>query len=771
LVLPTRSHQVYADPPQISALPDTTIHEDTSTPDLQFQVTDPDSDPLTVRAISGDPTLVPDRGINLKGSGSTRTVRIAPAHNRHGQTSVTIIAEDDTGASSEMTFGVAVSPVNDPPVGIQDSYATAEDARLRVDASTGVLANDTDVDTERLTAHLLDAPAHGDLTIDDDGGFTYTPALHFSGVDSFTYEVFDGQFRVGPVAATVVVEPVNDPPILDAGGFSEPHHISDGEEFRLDVRAVDADGDTLRFASPNLPAGASFDSDTGRLSWRPAFDQVGTWQIGIRVTDGVEIDSRPLTVEVYASDDDLDGVPDALETASGLDHTSADSDGDTIADFDEVGDPAAPMDTDGDGRIDARDLDSDGDGILDSTEAGDADLTTAPMDTDADGVPDFRDTDSDDDGVFDFVDVCVRVVDPTQADLDGDLVGDACDLDLDGDGVDNDDERHIGTSPREPDSDGDTLLDLVEIGSDPRHPLDTDDDGVIDARSPDSDGDGIFDLFEAGDDDRDTDPVDTDEDGTPDYRDLDSDGDGIVDAWDNCRLVANLDQSDADGDAAGNACDGDVDGDGIPDESDNCPHIFNEKQHDFDGDGTGAVCDADDENDGIIDTEDNCPALANEDQLDNDGDGLGDACDDDDDGDGLSDDEDNCALVFNEKQHDTDGDGRGDACDPVERCGSGQDEDGDGLRDCADSDCHYAEACTLNTDPDSLYNPYEDVSVGGADAYGAETGVSGAQAGDDLDEPACTLVRLTDSNQDDSAPWPAWLALVGLVGLMWRRRR
>ena len=52
--------------------------------------------------------------------------------------------------------------------------------------------------------------------------------------------------------------------------------------------------------------------------------------------------------------------------------------------------------------------------------------TSPPADTDCDGVPDPRDPDSDGDGVLDEVDNCRTVPNPSQDDGDIDGVGDAC---------------------------------------------------------------------------------------------------------------------------------------------------------------------------------------------------------------------------------------------------------------------------------------------------------------------------------------------------------
>ena len=69
------------------------------------------------------------------------------------------------------------------------------------------------------------------------------------------------------------------------------------------------------------------------------------------------------------SDLDLDGLRDGEEVALGLSPHIADTDGDTASDDAELGDdPEHPLDTDGDGVIDALDGDSDGGGECDRDE-------------------------------------------------------------------------------------------------------------------------------------------------------------------------------------------------------------------------------------------------------------------------------------------------------------------------------------------------------------------------------------------------------------------
>jgi VCBS repeat-containing protein len=163
--------------------------------------TDVEGDSLTALLVSE-----PAHGtLAFNANGSFKYV---PSPNYNGLDSFTYKASDGSLDSGVATVTITVSPVNDAPVVVDDSYNVNEDTSLTVEAP-GVLGNDTDVDGDALAAVLVSGPAHGTLTLSTNGSFVYLPATHYTGIDTFTYQAGDGQAQSDPATVTITVMPVS----------------------------------------------------------------------------------------------------------------------------------------------------------------------------------------------------------------------------------------------------------------------------------------------------------------------------------------------------------------------------------------------------------------------------------------------------------------------------------------------------------------------------------------------------------------------------------
>src|SRR6185369_8305403 len=113
-------------------------------------------------------------------------------------------------------------------------------------AAPGVLANDSDVDGDTLTAVLVSLPTHGSLTLNTNGSFSYVPAANYNGPDSFTYQANDGQANSGIATVSITITGVNDPPVAVNDSYTTPEDTT----MNIAVPGVlandsDVDGDSL----------------------------------------------------------------------------------------------------------------------------------------------------------------------------------------------------------------------------------------------------------------------------------------------------------------------------------------------------------------------------------------------------------------------------------------------------------------------------------------------------------------------------------------------
>ena len=108
----------------------------------------------------------------------------------------TLLSRDTSGADL----------CNNRPLVANDAYQLAQDGTLTI-STPGVLNNDNDIDGDPLTAVVNIPPTHGNLNLNLDGSFTYTPALNFTGTVTFTYRASDGQRQSNLALVTIQVEP------------------------------------------------------------------------------------------------------------------------------------------------------------------------------------------------------------------------------------------------------------------------------------------------------------------------------------------------------------------------------------------------------------------------------------------------------------------------------------------------------------------------------------------------------------------------------------
>jgi VCBS repeat-containing protein len=262
-----------------------TTNEDTTltvaVPGVLANDTDVESDPLTTVLVSQ-----PEHGtVALNADGS---FTYTPSVNFNGADSFTYKANDGQADSNVATVSLTITPVNDAPVAANDAYTAAEDTALIVPAATGVLANDTDVENDSLTAVLVEAPTHGNVALTSDGAFIYTPAADYFGPDAFTYKANDSQADSNLAPVSVTVTPVNDAPVAnpDAAMTAEDTRVTIPVSTLL-ANDTDVDGDVLTLISVGDTVNGSVTLDgEGNPVFIPAPNFNGTGSFEYTISDG-----------------------------------------------------------------------------------------------------------------------------------------------------------------------------------------------------------------------------------------------------------------------------------------------------------------------------------------------------------------------------------------------------------------------------------------------------------------------------------------------------
>lgn len=299
---------------------------------------DPDEDPLSW-AILTQPT-------NGSLTGSAPNLTYTPNPNFFGSDSFKFNVNDGTNDSNEATVSITVNPINDPPVAVADTYTTDMDVVLIIPAGTGVLANDSDIDSTNLTAILVANATHGVLNLKSDGSFVYKPDSSYIGTDTFTYRAFDGMYQSPVVTVTITIYALtNHPPV----GVMDAYSVEFNTTLTVDalsgvlVNDSDPDGDVITAV---LLGDASFGSldlqRDGSFTYTPDTGYIGQDHFTYEASDGRST-SNPVMVTIYVNSSDNAApvaVPDYYETilettltvdaASGVLANDNDADGNSL---------------------------------------------------------------------------------------------------------------------------------------------------------------------------------------------------------------------------------------------------------------------------------------------------------------------------------------------------------------------------------------------------------------------------------------------------------
>ena len=207
-----------------------------------------------------------------------------------GIDSFTYTISDGQGGTDTATVTVEVNPpANNNPTAAVGNGTTVEDTPIDFD----VLGSSADPDGDPLTIDSVTDPSNGTVTVDDNGTpnntsddfLTYTPNSGFTGIDSFTYTIVDGQG--GNDTATVTVDVVEPSQVVGDNANTTPDTPVD-----IDVLGNDIGNLTItEITQPNDGTVSIDDNGTPNntsddfLTYTPNSGFTGTDSFGYTATD------------------------------------------------------------------------------------------------------------------------------------------------------------------------------------------------------------------------------------------------------------------------------------------------------------------------------------------------------------------------------------------------------------------------------------------------------------------------------------------------------
>ena len=174
---------------------------------------------------------------------------------------------------------------NNAPTSFNQSISTNQD----VPVSFVIIASDPDNNT---LTYIVGTPSHGTLS-GAAPNLTYTPALNYTGGDSFTFKVNDGIIDSNIATVTITVLSVDHPPVANSQSISVTEDIAKP----ITLTATDQDGNTLIYSVVAPPIHGVLSGSIPNLTYTPSANYNGNDSFTFKANDGSN-DSNIATISI-----------------------------------------------------------------------------------------------------------------------------------------------------------------------------------------------------------------------------------------------------------------------------------------------------------------------------------------------------------------------------------------------------------------------------------------------------------------------------------------
>ncbi len=244
---------------------------------------------------------------------------VTPDADYNGPITLTYFVSDGTDSTpAEITF--SLSAVNDAPVAnpVELTPISEDLVQPRIITSSELLANTSDIDSENLVVESLAiSSGKGTLVANNDGTWTYTPALNDDSAVVFTLQISDGENSVS-TSASLDITPVNDAPKL-TGSQTVLSNGSEDTTYLISAQQLlrgfsDVEGSALSLDGLPTADHATVTLVNGNYIITPNENYNGQLVLSYAVTDGTDSTQANITLS-------LSPVNDAPQGSLSLDNT------------------------------------------------------------------------------------------------------------------------------------------------------------------------------------------------------------------------------------------------------------------------------------------------------------------------------------------------------------------------------------------------------------------------------------------------------------------